>query len=101
LPFVDFISIKMKEHFLGVEGEPQELEIKVQPVPWPVPSIESLWLGVKPENRQRRMKAFLSCMGIETNHELGKPGYIEERYMLICVVLRYVTCCNTSEIVLG
>ena len=77
----------MVEHYLGPLGAQVSHEMKVQPVPWPVPSIESLWLGVKPENKQRRMKAFLSCMNAGSDPPMSD---VPEMYLLICSVLRLV-----------
>lgn len=75
---------------MGPLGAEVSYEVKVKPVPWPVPSVESLWLGVKPENKQRRMKAFLSCMRVGSNSFLASQGEVPECYLLICCVLRSV-----------
>jgi len=62
--------------------------VEVTPVQWPVPSIESLWLGVKPENKLRRMKAFFSCMQLGPNPFMTNPNHVPEKFLLICCVLR-------------
>lgn len=75
---------------MDAAGTDQHLPVRVTPVTWPVPSVESLWLGVKPENKQRRMKAFLSCMNVGSNPLITNTSHVPERFMMICCVLRSV-----------
>ena len=85
----DDITINVVEHYLGPLGADVDHEITVKPVSWPVPSVESLWLGVKPENKMRRMKAFMSCMEVGQNPYMSNTTQVPERFILICTVLRW------------
>lgn len=90
---IDGITVTVVEHYLGPLGSEMKHEVKVKPVLWPVPSIESLWLGVKPENKVRRMKAFLSAMQTGSNPFIANPAAIPEHYLLICCTVRSVSVC--------
>lgn len=86
--FTDDIKISVVEHYLGPLGAEVDHDITVKPVPWPVPSVESLWLGVKPENKLRRIKAFMSCMNVGPNPFMSNTAHVPERFLPICSVLR-------------
>lgn len=86
---LDDIKIEVVEHYISPLGTEQQVPVPVSPVTWPVPSLESLWLGVKPENKVRRMKAFLSCMQAGSDPLITNVSHVPERFLLLCSVLRY------------
>jgi len=55
-----------------------------------VPSLESLWFGAEPEDGQRRLRAFLTCMKANDDKVLLDKEKIPRQYLILCLVLRYV-----------
>ena len=54
------------------------------------PSLESLWFGAEPEDGQRRLRAFLTCMKAHDDKVLLDKEKIPRQYLILCLVLRYV-----------
>lgn len=53
-------------------------------LPWAVPTIQRLWFGMAFEDKQRRMKAFLSVMRSDTPLMLNRT-YVPQ-HMLVSVI---------------
>lgn len=56
---------------------------------WPVPHLQQLWLGREPEDKNRRMRAFLSCMRCDTPSMLDQ-SLVPHHALIMCCVLRYL-----------
>lgn len=56
---------------------------------WPVPHLQQLWLGREPEDKNRRMRAFLSCMRCDTPSMLDQ-SLVPHYALVMCCVLRYL-----------
>lgn len=58
-------------------------------LPWAVPTIQRLWFGTIFEDKQRRMKAFLSVMRSDSPLMLNR-GYVPQHMLAMACVLRYI-----------
>lgn len=58
-------------------------------LPWAVPTIQRLWFGMAFEDKQRRMKAFLSVMRSDTPLMLNRT-YVPQHMLVLACVLRYI-----------
>lgn len=58
-------------------------------LPWAVPTIQRLWFGMAFEDKQRRMKAFLSVMRSDTPLMLNR-SYVPQHMLVLACVLRYI-----------
>lgn len=56
-------------------------------LPWAVPTIQRLWFGMAFEDKQRRMKAFLTVMRSDTPLMLNR-GYVPQHMLVMACVLR-------------
>lgn len=56
---------------------------------WAVPTIQRLWFGTQFEDKQRRMKAFLSVMRSDTPLMLNRD-YVPQHMLTMACVLRYI-----------
>lgn len=56
---------------------------------WRVPSLQQLWLGREPEDKNRRMRAFLSCLRCDTPGMLNQQ-FVPRHALVLCCVLRYL-----------
>ncbi|XP_078595433.1 constitutive coactivator of PPAR-gamma-like protein 1 homolog isoform X7 [Branchiostoma floridae x Branchiostoma japonicum] len=54
-----------------------------------VPKVKQLWFGQEIEDKNRRLRAFLSCMLADTPAML-KPLYVPHHLLVLCCVLRYM-----------
>ncbi|XP_078677655.1 constitutive coactivator of PPAR-gamma-like protein 1 homolog isoform X11 [Branchiostoma floridae x Branchiostoma belcheri] len=54
-----------------------------------VPKVKQLWFGQEVEDKNRRLRAFLSCMLADTPAML-KPLYVPHHLLVLCCVLRYM-----------
>ncbi|CAG9138520.1 unnamed protein product [Plutella xylostella] len=61
---------------------------------WPVPTVQRLWFGTAPDDKCRRMRAFLSCMRSDTPLMLN-TSYVPQHLLILATVLRYIM---TSQI---
>lgn len=68
------------------EYKKPELVNAVQ-LPWAVPTIQRLWFGMAFEDKQRRMKAFLTVMRSDTPLMLNR-GYVPQHMLVMACVLR-------------
>lgn len=58
-------------------------------LPWAVPTIQRLWFGMAYEDKQRRMKAFLTIMRSDSPLMLNR-GYVPQHMLVMACVLRYI-----------
>lgn len=56
---------------------------------WRVPPLQQLWLGREPEDKNRRMRAFLSCLRCDTPSMLNQQ-LVPRPALIMCCVLRYL-----------
>ncbi|GAB0087490.1 constitutive coactivator of PPAR-gamma-like protein 1 homolog [Sergentomyia squamirostris] len=63
--------------------------VKAQQVPWAVPTVQRLWFGMAYEDKQRRMKAFLSVMRSDSLLMLNR-SYVPQHMLVMACVLRYM-----------
>lgn len=56
---------------------------------WAVPTIQRLWFGMAFEDKQRRMKAFLTVMRSDTPLMLNR-SYVPQHLLILASVLRYI-----------
>lgn len=60
-----------------------------KPVDWKTPSIERMWLGQQPEDKTRRLRAFLTIMHSDTPLMLN-TNYVPQHLLIMSCVLRYM-----------
>ena len=60
-----------------------------RPVEWKTPSIERMWLGTQPEDKTRRLRAYLTVMHSDTPLMLN-TNYVPQHLLILCCVLRFV-----------
>lgn len=58
-------------------------------LPWAVPTIQRLWFGTVFEDKQRRMKAFLSIMRSDSPLMLNR-SHVPQHMLTLACVLRYI-----------
>ncbi|XP_078595454.1 constitutive coactivator of PPAR-gamma-like protein 1 homolog isoform X26 [Branchiostoma floridae x Branchiostoma japonicum] len=63
--------------------------VEALPLDWKVPKVKQLWFGQEIEDKNRRLRAFLSCMLADTPAML-KPLYVPHHLLVLCCVLRYM-----------
>lgn len=68
------------------EFKKPELVNAVQ-LPWAVPTIQRLWFGMAFEDKQRRMKAFLTVLRSDTPLMLNR-SYVPQHMLVMACVLR-------------
>ncbi|XP_076310626.1 constitutive coactivator of PPAR-gamma-like protein 1 homolog isoform X2 [Tachypleus tridentatus] len=56
---------------------------------WAVPTIQRLWFGASPDEKKRRMRAFLTCMRSDFPLMLN-TSYVPQHMLIMCCVLRYI-----------
>lgn len=61
--------------------------VKATLLPWAVPTIQRLWFGTVYEDKQRRMKAFLTVMRSDSPLMLNR-GYVPQHMLTMACVLR-------------
>lgn len=61
--------------------------VKASLLPWAVPTIQRLWFGTAFEDKQRRMKAFLTVMRSDSPLMLNR-GYVPQHMLTMACVLR-------------
>lgn len=72
----------------GVSNAHCEVVI-ARPVDWKTPSIERLWLGQQADDKNRRLRAFLTCLKSDTPLMLN-TSYVPQHLLLMCCVHRYI-----------
>ncbi|KAL5287107.1 hypothetical protein ACFFRR_008196 [Megaselia abdita] len=56
---------------------------------WAVPTVQRLWFGLAMEDKQRRIRAFLSIMRSDSSLMLNR-GYVPQHMLVLACVLRYI-----------
>jgi len=56
---------------------------------WPVPTVQRLWFATGVEDKQRRLRAFLSVMGAD-NPLMLQTAHVPQHLLLMATVLRYI-----------
>lgn len=64
-------------------------EVKADPLPWAVPTLQRLWFGPAVDDKRRRMRALLSCLNSDTPLVLN-TAYVPQHMLLMACVLRYI-----------
>ncbi|KAF7279184.1 hypothetical protein GWI33_007593 [Rhynchophorus ferrugineus] len=64
-------------------------EVKAEPLPWAVPTLQRLWFGPALDDKRRRMRAFLSCLNADTPLILN-TAYVPQHMLIMACVLRYI-----------
>ncbi|XP_013781328.1 constitutive coactivator of PPAR-gamma-like protein 1 homolog [Limulus polyphemus] len=59
------------------------------PLGWAVPTVQRLWCGTAPDEKKRRLRAFLTCMHSDTPLMLN-TAYVQQHLLVLCCVLRYM-----------
>ncbi|XP_013788350.2 constitutive coactivator of PPAR-gamma-like protein 1 [Limulus polyphemus] len=63
--------------------------VPAMPLGWAVPTIQRLWFGASPDEKKRRMRAFLTCMRSDSPLMLN-TSYVPQHMLVMCCVLRYI-----------
>ncbi|XP_055678273.1 constitutive coactivator of PPAR-gamma-like protein 1 homolog isoform X3 [Lutzomyia longipalpis] len=63
--------------------------VKATQLSWAVPTVQRLWFGMAFEDKQRRMKAFLTIMRSDSLLMLNR-GYVPQHMLVMACVLRYM-----------
>ena len=60
---------------------------------WPVPTVQRLWFGTSIEDKQKRLRAFLTVMSSDTPMMLS-TNHVPQHLLLMASVLRYIMAQN-------
>ncbi|XP_076469584.1 constitutive coactivator of PPAR-gamma-like protein 1 homolog [Babylonia areolata] len=83
-------EVSVKEYMpMKANGRPVYKTVVARPVEWKVPSIERMWLGKNEEDKNRRLRAFLTIMHSDSNLILNTQ-YVPQHLLLMVCVLRYM-----------
>lgn len=64
-------------------------ELKAEPLPWAVPTLQRLWFGPSVDDKRRRMRALLSCLNSDTPLILN-TSHVPHHMLIMACVLRYI-----------
>ncbi|KAL3267989.1 hypothetical protein HHI36_007123 [Cryptolaemus montrouzieri] len=64
-------------------------EVKAEPLPWAVPTLQRLWFGPAMDDKRRRMRALLSCLNSDAPLILN-TAYVPQHMLIMACVLRYI-----------
>ncbi|XP_025831236.1 constitutive coactivator of PPAR-gamma-like protein 1 isoform X2 [Agrilus planipennis] len=64
-------------------------QVKADPLPWAVPTLNRLWFGPSLDDKRRRMRALLSCLNSDTPLILN-TSYVPQHMLVMACVLRYI-----------
>ena len=67
-------------------------EVHAQELEWLVPGLHRLWLGQMNEDKNRRLRAFLSSLNSDVPLMLN-TSFVPQHLIIMCSVLRYVRAC--------
>jgi len=62
---------------------------------WPVPTLQKLWFGSGHEDKQKRLRAFLSCLRSDNCQPLLTQASVPQHCILLACVLRYIMTSST------
>lgn len=90
-------EVQVSEWIPQNECKKPEMVNAVQ-LPWAVPTIQRLWFGMAFEDKQRRMKAFLTVMRSDTPLMLNR-SYVPQHLLVLACVLRYIVTSPERKII--
>lgn len=64
-------------------------EIRAEPLPWAVPTLQRLWFGPSLDDKRCRMRALLSCLNSDSPLILN-TAYVPQQMFVMACVLRYI-----------
>ncbi|XP_025108556.1 constitutive coactivator of PPAR-gamma-like protein 1 homolog isoform X2 [Pomacea canaliculata] len=83
-------EVNVKEWIVRRSTQRPTFEVTIaKPVEWKTPSIERMWLGKNAEDKNRRLRAFLTIMHSDTPLILNTQ-YVPQHLLVMCCVLRYI-----------
>lgn len=84
-------KVVLKEWVASRTGSaPRCDEVVAEPLDWLVPGLHRLWMGTMVEDKNRRLRAFLSCMNCDVPQNLLlNTSYVPQHLLILCCVLRY------------
>ncbi|XP_055378295.1 constitutive coactivator of PPAR-gamma-like protein 1 isoform X2 [Condylostylus longicornis] len=83
-------EIQIAEWIWTPQNEYKKAEmVNATQLPWAVPTIQRLWFGMAFEDKQRRIKAFLTIMRSDSPLMLNR-GYVPQHMLVMACVLRYI-----------
>jgi hypothetical protein len=81
-------DVKISEWIWSPQNEYSKPElVTAQPLNWAVPTVQRLWFGTNFEDKQRRMRAFLTVMRSDSQLMLNR-GYVPQHMLVMACVLR-------------
>lgn len=81
-------EVNVKEWIVRRSTQRPTFEVTIaKPVEWKTPSIERMWLGKNAEDKNRRLRAFLTIMHSDTPLILNTQ-YVPQHLLVMCCVLR-------------
>lgn len=83
-------EIQIQEWIWSPQNDYKKSEIvTATTLPWAVPTVQRLWFGMAFEDKQRRMKAFLTIMRSDASLMLNR-GFVPQHMLVLACVLRYI-----------
>lgn len=83
-------EIQIQEWIWSPQNDYKKSEIVTAvTLPWAVPTVQRLWFGMAFEDKQRRMKAFLTIMRSDASLMLNR-GFVPQHMLVLACVLRYI-----------
>jgi hypothetical protein len=83
-------DVKIAEWVWSPQNEFSKPEsVSAQCLNWAVPTVQRLWFGTNFEDKQRRMRAFLTVMRSDSQLMLNR-GYVPQHMLVMACVLRYI-----------
>ncbi|KAI4461927.1 constitutive coactivator of peroxisome proliferator-activated receptor gamma [Holotrichia oblita] len=64
-------------------------EVRAEPLPWAVPTLQRLWFGPSLDDKRCRMRALLSCLNSDSPLILN-TAYVPQQMFVLACVLRYI-----------
>jgi hypothetical protein len=84
----DLMDIKVREWVpYNCYASPEMVSPKT--CQWSVPTLKRLWFGTNLEDKQRRLRAFMSCLNSDIPLMMN-TGNVPQHLLLMCCVLRYI-----------
>ena len=82
-------SIVRSSNFMNMAAvkELKYEEVAAETLEWKCPSLHRLWLGQAVEDKNRRLRAFLSCMKSDAPLMLN-VSQVPQHLLILCCVLR-------------
>ena len=64
--------------------------VDVKELPWAVPTVQKLWFGPTNDDKEKRLRAFLTCMNCDDVRPLLVHANVPQQMLLLAAVLRYM-----------